>query len=148
MARERMTTFRPDRRAAIPPAIVKSAFAGAIMAGAVWFLVDAVHGRSAGILFGVLTGLFAVLAVGNLLAREYHFYEGHVEVHEGFLTITQENVPYNRVTDVGFSKSVWQRLFDVGTVRLNTAGSDDQELTISNVENPESVYEEIKRLVE
>lgn len=148
MATERsQTTFRPDLRAAVPAAIIKSAFGAAVMAGAVWFLVDAVDISLGWMVFGVLTFGFSILAVGNLQSRKYHFHGDYVEVHEGFLNVTQNNVPYNRVTDVGFTKSVWQRLFDVGTVHLNTAGSDQQEISISHVENPESVYEEIKSLI-
>lgn len=77
----------------------------------------------------------------------YKFYDDHVEVHEGFLTVTRDSSPYNRIADVSFSMSVWQRVFNVGTVRLNTAGSDPEEITISYVADPEAVYDDISGLI-
>lgn len=140
-------SYKPRLLAAVPAGMVKSAFVAAVTAALTWLFIDQMNADLAGLTFGGLTLLFGVLTVGNLQAKEYEFHDDHVEVRTGFLTVTQDSVPYNRITDVSFSKSMWQRLFDVGTVRLNTAGSDANELTLSYVADAEAVYDDIAALV-
>lgn len=135
--------YRPTLSAAIPAGLAKSALVAAIIAALTWLFVDQMNATLAAVTFGGLTIVFSVLTVGNLRSREYEFHDDHVKVSEGFLTKTHDTVPYNRITDVSFTKSVWQRIFHVGTVRLNTAGSNQQEITISYVDDPEAVYDEI-----
>lgn len=141
------TTYRPKLRAAIPAGVVNAAIVSAIVAALVWLFIDQVDATLAAVTFGGCTLLFSVLAVGNLRASEYAFHDDHVAVSEGFLTVTEETVPYDRITDVGFTKTVWQRLFGVGTIRLHTAGSDGQELEITYVDDPEAVYEALATLI-
>ena len=141
------TSYRPRLHAAVPPTIVKSALAAAVIAVLIWLFIEQMNANLATITVGVLTVVFSGLSLGNLQSREYTFHDDHVEVNEGFLTVTQDTVPYNRITDVSFTKSVWQRLFDVGTIRLNTAGSNQQEITISYVDEPEAIYDEISAMI-
>lgn len=140
-------SYQPQLLAAVPAGIVKSAIVAAVITALAWLFIDQMNADLAGLTFAGLTLLFGVLTVGNLQAKEDEFHDDHVEVHEEFLTVTQDSVPYNRITDVSFSKSMWQRLFDVGTVRLNTAGSDTEELTLSYVVDAEGVYDDIAALV-
>lgn len=83
----------------------------------------------------------------NLKNREYRFFNNEVEVYEGFINITQDNISYNRVTDISFDRPVWQRIFGTGTIRLNTAGSGVHEIHISYVNNPEDEYNRIRDLI-
>lgn len=57
----------------------------------------------------------------------------------GILSKNWTHVFHNQITDVIISKDVFGRLFDIGHVMVNTAGSDAYELVISNVKDPEAV---------
>lgn len=141
------TTYRPQLSAAIPAGVVKSTLAAGVITALTWLFIEQMNADLAALTLGILTVVFSGLTLGNLQSRKYAFHDDHVEVNEGFLTVTQDTVPYNRITDVSFTKSVWQRLFDVGTIKLNTAGSNQQEITISYVDDPEAIYDEISALI-
>lgn len=52
------------------------------------------------------------------------------------------NVSFDSVTDIHYTHSFLDSRFDVGTVKLNTAGSNDTELHIRHVEGARKLYDE------
>lgn len=100
-------------------------------------------------LLGVVLVLLVYVAVAyfNLSNREYRFFDNEVEVYEGFLNISQDTISYDRVTDISFNRPIWQRLFGTGTILLNTAGGNTQEIRISYVDDPEREYNDIRDIV-
>ena len=96
-------------------------------------------------LIAVLLSFF--LSYMNLRAREYRFFRDRVEFYEGFLNITRKLVRYERVTDITYTRSVWERLWGTGTIRINTAGSPYKEINISYVRNSEKVYNDVQNLI-
>jgi uncharacterized membrane protein YdbT with pleckstrin-like domain len=58
----------------------------------------------------------------NIRARKYLFYDKEATFYEGFLSIMERTVPYEKITDFVFYRSVWDRLAGTGTIRLVTAG--------------------------
>jgi len=147
MPSEHHETIRPYLLAAIPSMVVGTTILSAIVAGLAWLFVARVDASLAKLLFVAGAVLLSVLGVGNLRTQEYHFYDDHVAIHTGFLNVTRENVPYSRVTDVGLTESVWQRLFGVGTVTVDTAGSDGTAIRLSHVKRPETVYDAVQSLI-
>lgn len=87
------------------------------------------------------------LSYMNLRSREYRFYSDRAEFFEGFLNINQNVVRYERVTDITYNRSVWERLWGTGSILLNTAGTHRKELRIGYIENPEEVYGRVQDLV-
>jgi len=83
----------------------------------------------------------------NLRAREYLFFNDRVEFYEGFINVERKIVRYDRVTDVGFSRSIWDRWFGTGTIRLNTAGSLWSEINIAHIKNSERIFEMIRDML-
>lgn len=83
----------------------------------------------------------------NLRAREYRFFKDRAEFYEGFLNINRKVVRYDRVTDVTYRRSVWERIWGVGSILLNTAGSYYRELRIGYIENSDEIYEKVQGLL-
>ena len=86
----------------------------------------------------------------NLRARRYLFFKNKAEFYEGFLNIVQRTVSYQKVTDCVLTKSVWDRMFGTGTIRLVTAGHEGRVgggIAIQFVENPNQVYKEVQKLL-
>lgn len=103
------------------------------------------------ILFMIPPFIGAILGFGgytflNLRTRKYTLYRDRVEMKEGFLKHEAKTLPYSRVTNVQLSKNVWERWLGAGTVKLQTAGSDDEELWIRGINNPDKVSESIRQL--
>ncbi|MBS3170031.1 PH domain-containing protein [Candidatus Woesearchaeota archaeon] len=109
----------------------------------------------AGILiFVVIIGLTVFFRLMNLRARRYLFFKNKAEFYEGFLNIIQHTVSYQKVTDCVLTKSVWDRMFGTGTIRLVTAGHESRGrysvgggIAIQFVENPNQVYKELQKLL-
>jgi uncharacterized membrane protein YdbT with pleckstrin-like domain len=83
----------------------------------------------------------------NLRTRSYRLYDDRVEMREGFLKQEARSLPYDRVTNVTLRQNVWERLFDAGTIQLQTVGSGDVELWIRGVDSPDGIAEQIRQRV-
>lgn len=97
-------------------------------------------------IFVVFTGATNVMSYFNLKATEYRFESKQLEYREGFINIRQSNVSYDRITDLSLRQPVTQRIFNTGTILVNTAGSDRRELKIAYIDNSEKEFENIKEI--
>ena len=59
------------------------------------------------------------LWINNLI---YILREDRVTIHKGFLTKTQQNIPYRSITDFALVRSIFDRLLDIGSIKIQTAG--------------------------
>lgn len=66
----------------------------------------------------------------------------------GFLTIHDEEVLLYRVRDISTQRTLWQRLFGVGTVIVKSSDKTAPELRLKNVKNPVYVKELLHQCVE
>ena len=66
----------------------------------------------------------------------------------GFLSIKDEEVLLYRVRDITTSRTLWQRIFGVGTVTVLSSDKTAPTLLLKNVKNPLAVKELLHELVE
>lgn len=66
----------------------------------------------------------------------------------GFLTIQDEEILLYRVRDINTKRTLWQRLFGVGTITVSSSDKTMPVLVIKNVKNPLTVKELIHDHVE
>jgi len=52
----------------------------------------------------------------------YIIREDRVTIHKGFLTKTQQNIPYRSITDFALVRSIFDRLLGIGSIKIQTAG--------------------------
>lgn len=97
--------------------------------------------------FVVIPIIYIFTSFMNLRAREYRFFGDRVEFYEGFINIRRSIVRYDRITDVNFSRSIWDRYFGTGTIRLNTAGSTWHAIDVSHITNSERIYEQVQGIL-
>ncbi len=148
-------TLRPNITVAIVPIIFSSllaAFFGGIIAG--FGAKSSFLGFVVGVVLGAVAFFFSLM---NLRARRYIFYKNKAEFYEGFLTIVQRTVNYNKVTDCILKKTVWDRMFGTGTIRLLTAGHEGGQtaataalgggLVIQFIDNPDDVFKRVQKLL-
>lgn len=105
-------------------------------------------------LFGLTFAIFIGMATGfggytylNLRTRSYALDNDGVEVREGFLKQEARRLPYNRISNVTLCQNVWERLFDAGTLKLQTVGSGDAELWLRGIDTPEETADRIRERV-
>ena len=78
----------------------------------------------------------------------YSLSEDRLFISQGFLTIKDDEILLYRVRDIDTSRSLWQRIFGVGTVTVVSADKTMPTLVLQNVKDPIFVKELIHKQVE
>ena len=78
----------------------------------------------------------------------YAMSEDRLFVSEGFLNIKDDEVLLYRVRDIDTSRSLFQRLFGVGTVTVMCSDKSMPNLVLKNIKDPLFVKELIHKQVE
>ena len=78
----------------------------------------------------------------------YSLSEDRLFISEGFLNIKDDEVLLYRVRDIDTRRSLWQRIFGVGTVNVISSDKTMPTLVLKNVKDPIFVKELIHTQVE
>lgn len=78
----------------------------------------------------------------------YSLSEDRLFISVGFLNIKDDEVLLYRVRDIDTSRSLWQRIFGVGTVNIVSSDKTMPVLTLKNIKDPLFVKELIHKQVE
>ena len=78
----------------------------------------------------------------------YSLSDDRLFVSEGFLNIKDDEVLLYRVRDIDTQRSLWQRLFGVGTVTVMSSDKTMPTLVLKNIKDPLMVKELIHDQVE
>ncbi|HEU5009039.1 MAG TPA: PH domain-containing protein [Jatrophihabitantaceae bacterium] len=85
-----------------------------------------------------------------LLERQtthYVFTTHRVLIRRGVLRRTGRDIALQRISDVGFEQSLWDRIVKAGTVTIESAGEQGQERLV-NVPRSEQQQQQLNRLIE
>lgn len=66
----------------------------------------------------------------------------------GFLNVRDEEILLYRIRDISTRRSLWQRLFGVGTIIITSSDKTTPTLYLKNIKNPMRVKELIHQQVE
>ena len=78
----------------------------------------------------------------------YRLSDDRLFISEGFLNIKDDEVLLYRVRDIDTRRSLWQRLFGVGTVTVLSSDKTMPALELKNIKDPLFVKELIHKQVE
>lgn len=78
----------------------------------------------------------------------YAMSEDRLFLSTGFLNIKDEEVLLYRIRDINTSRSLWQRIFGVGTVSVVSSDKTLPTLVMKNIKRPIEVKELLHRQVE
>ena len=78
----------------------------------------------------------------------YALSDDRLFVSTGFLTIKDEEILLYRIKDLNTKRTLWQRLFGVGTITVASSDKSMPILDITNVRDPRTVKELIHKHVE
>ncbi|MBQ8834072.1 MAG: PH domain-containing protein [Oscillospiraceae bacterium] len=78
----------------------------------------------------------------------YSMSEDRLFVSVGFLNIKDDEILLYRVRDIDTSRTLWQRIFGVGTVTVMSSDKSMPNLVLQNIKDPMFVKELIHKQVE
>ncbi len=78
----------------------------------------------------------------------YAMTEDRLFLSVGFLNIKDEEVLLYRIRDINTSRTLWQRIFGVGTVSILSSDKSMPNLVMKNIKHPIEVKELLHRQVE
>ena len=78
----------------------------------------------------------------------YCLSEDRLFISEGFLNLKDDEVLLYRVRDIDTKRTLWQRLFGVGTISVMSSDKTMPTLVLKNVKDPMMVKELIHNQVE
>lgn len=100
----------------------------------------------------VLIGGAAIVALVGFLRRaatRYTITNRRLHVKRGIVSRDVQEARIERVQDVSYTQSAWQRLLQIGDVDFDTAANDpDGDLAFAGVSQPERVVDRVHRATE
>jgi uncharacterized membrane protein YdbT with pleckstrin-like domain len=97
------------------------------------------------IAFGALVPLvWRIIVIVN---TTYTFYKELVVMEFRFFVVRQESVPYNKITNITVSVSLWDRLTGGGDITVHTADDSQPNLVLYSVRQPRELHERLTKLV-
>ena len=78
----------------------------------------------------------------------YAISEDRLFLSTGFFSIQDEEILLYRIRDINTSRTLWQRLFGVGTITVSSSDKTMPKLVLKNVKNPMQVKELLHSQVE
>lgn len=79
---------------------------------------------------------------------KYKLLEEKLLIDTGILSVNQEEVRLYRIMDVTLKRSIWQRMFGVGTIHCCSADQSTPEFDIKDIKNSFEVKELLSSQVE
>lgn len=79
---------------------------------------------------------------------QYALSEDRLFLSVGFFSIKDEEILLYRIRDISTSRSLWQRMFGVGSITVVSSDKTAPTLLLKNVKNPLDVKELLHRQVE
>jgi len=95
--------------------------------------------------FNILIGII-IIVIAEIFRRAYTYsiYETGVEKQFKFIIVSKTFTDYSRIQDLSIERNMIDRIFGIGKVKINTAGSPETEINFIGVQNPEEIEKMIR----
>jgi len=118
-------------------------FAIALGVGLVVGLADSTS--SGVIVAAVIAGVTVLAGLVKRIATVYTISDRRLNIKRGIVARKVQETRLQRVQNVNFSQSVYERIMQIGDVDFDTAGTDDSGFVFAGVAQPEQVVERVDR---
>ena len=78
----------------------------------------------------------------------YALSEDRLFINTGLLKTVEDEVRLYRILDLSLSRTLFQRIFGIGTIRVSSADKSMGDFEIKNIKKPSELKEQLSRLVE
>lgn len=79
---------------------------------------------------------------------KYRMTKEKLLIQTGILSIKEEEIKFYRIMDLTLKCSIWQRIFNVGTIHCCSGDKTTPEFEIKDVKNPSEVKELLSKYIE
>ncbi len=79
---------------------------------------------------------------------KYSLSEDRLFVESGLLKTVENEVRLYRILDLSLSRTLSQKIFGIGTIKVSSADKTLGDFEIKNIKKPDKVKEDLSRLVE
>jgi uncharacterized membrane protein YdbT with pleckstrin-like domain len=115
----------------------------AIGVGIVVLLIDS---TGLGLLaFAAVVGITVLAGFIKRVATVYTITDRRLNIKRGIVARKVQETRLQRVQNVNYTQSVYERLMQIGNVDFDTAGTDDSNFVFEGVGQPEEVVEQVDR---
>jgi uncharacterized membrane protein YdbT with pleckstrin-like domain len=127
-------------------AILGFYLAGIAIAIGIGVIVKLIEDTGLGILVAaVLIGITIVAGLVKRIATVYTITDRRLNIKRGIIARKVQETRLQRVQNVNFTQSVYERMMQIGNVDFDTAGTDDSGFIFAGVAQPEQVVEKVDR---
>jgi uncharacterized membrane protein YdbT with pleckstrin-like domain len=119
---------------------------GALIAVAVGIVVKLIGSTGLGVLaFAAIVAITILAGFVKRVATVYTITERRLNIKRGIVARKVQETRLQRVQNVNYTQSVYERVMQIGDVDFDTAGTDDSNFTFEGVGEPEEVVERVDR---
>ena len=97
------------------------------------------------LVFAAIVGITLLAGFVKRVATVYTITDRRLNIKRGIIARNVQETRLQRVQNVNFSQSVYERLMQIGNVDFDTAGTDNSNFIFSGVGQPEAVVEQVDR---
>jgi len=78
----------------------------------------------------------------------YHLEEEKLIIDKGFLSSTEDEIRLYRIIDLTLKRSLWERMFGLGTIHCCSSDHTSPEFDLEHIKNPREVKNRLSEMVE
>ena len=82
---------------------------------------------------------FYTLVKGYITTIHYFFWPDRIELRTGFFERRSKSIPFDEITEITCKQSIYQRIFKIGDIFIETAGGKDFTVALAGVKYPQQV---------
>ena len=120
----------------------------------VYFAQDGLDGTGQTVVLLIILVVWLVLVSWLSVSRwiawrttHYVFTDHRVLIRRGVLHRTGRDISLQRISDVAFSQSLWERMVNAGTLTIESAGEQGQEV-LNDMPRSDEMQQKLNRLIE
>jgi uncharacterized membrane protein YdbT with pleckstrin-like domain len=126
-------------------AIVGFYLKGIVVAIVIGVLLKLIEGTGPGVLaFAVIVGITILAGFIKRVATVYTITDRRLNIKRGIVARKVQETRLQRVQNVNYTQSVYERIMQIGNVDFDTAGTDDSDFVFEGVAEPEQVTRQVE----
>lgn len=113
---------------------------------AVGFIVKLASSTGTGVLIAAaIIGITVLAGLIKRIATVYTITDKRLNIKRGIVARKVQETRIQRVQNVNFGQSVYERIMQIGNVEFTTAGTEESNFVFQGVAQPEKVVEQVDR---